>query len=108
MVDILPENNEGVPLVPQIIASGTDEFNYLCDAIQEKGYKRIDLNMGCPAPMQTKLGRGSALLSAPQFVEELARQMTQRPDVRFSVKMRLGWKQPDEWRHVLPILHELP
>lgn len=108
MVDILPENNEDVPLVPQIIASGTDEFNYLCDAIQEKGYKRIDLNMGCPAPMQTKLGRGSALLSAPQFVEELARQMTQRPDVRFSVKMRLGWKQPDEWRHVLPILHELP
>ena len=57
--DILPENNEGLHLVPQIICADTDEFNRLADTIQEHGYEEMDLNMGCPAPMQTKLMRGS-------------------------------------------------
>ena len=107
-MDILPEHNEGVPLIPQIIASDADEFDKLCDIIQETGYHRIDLNMGCPAPMQTKLARGSAILSSPELVEEIANRMKKRSDLRFSVKMRLGWKEPDEWRQILPILHDIP
>jgi tRNA-dihydrouridine synthase len=108
IVDILPEHNEGVPLIPQIIASDADEFDKLCDIIQETGYHQIDLNMGCPAPMQTKLSRGSAMLSSPELVEEIANRMKTRSDLRFSVKMRLGWKEPDEWRQILPILHDIP
>ena len=108
IVDILPEHNEGVPLIPQIIASDADEFDKLCDIIQETGYHQIDLNMGCPAPMQTKLARGSAMLSSPELVEEIANRMKTRSDLRFSVKMRLGWKEPDEWRQILPILHDIP
>lgn len=108
IVDILPEHNEGVPLIPQIIASDADEFDKLCDIIQEMGYHRVDLNMGCPAPMQTKLARGSAMLSSPELVEEIANRMKTRSDLRFSVKMRLGWKESDEWRQILPILHDIP
>ena len=33
--DILPENNEGIRLIPQLICSDTDEFNRLADAVQE-------------------------------------------------------------------------
>ena len=62
--DILPENNEGLHLIPQIICADTDEFNRLADVIQEHGYGEMDLNMGCPAPMQTKLMRGSGILHA--------------------------------------------
>jgi tRNA-dihydrouridine synthase len=58
--------------------------------------------------MQTKLARGSAMLSSPELVEEIANRMKTRSDLRFSVKMRLGWKEPDEWRQILPILHDIP
>ena len=44
--DILPENNEGLHLVPQIICADTDEFKRLADTIQEHGYEEMDLNMG--------------------------------------------------------------
>ena len=102
--DILPENNEGLHLVPQIICADTDEFNRLTDAIQELGYGEMDLNMGCPAPMQTKLLRGSGILPHPTRVSALLREMERRPEVRFSAKMRLGFEEKVEWRELSGML----
>ena len=103
--DILPENNEGLHLVPQIICADTDEFNRLADAIQELGYGEMDLNMGCPAPMQTKLMRGSGILPYPTRVSALLREMERRPEVRFSAKMRLGLEGKEEWRELSGMLN---
>lgn len=103
--DILPENNEGLHLVPQIICADTDEFNRLADAIQELGYGEMDLNMGCPAPMQTKLMRGSGILPYPTRVSALLKEMERRPEVRFSAKMRLGLEGKEEWRELSGMLN---
>lgn len=102
--DILPENNEGLHLIPQIICADTDEFNRLADAIQELGYGEMDLNMGCPAPMQTKLMRGSGILPHPTRVSALLKEMERRPEVRFSAKMRLGLEEKEEWRELSGML----
>ena len=103
--DIIPENNEGVHLVPQIICADTDEFNRLADTIQEHGYEEMDLNMGCPAPMQTKLMRGSGILPHPTRVSALLKEMERRPEVRFSAKMRLGLEEKEEWREFSDMLN---
>ena len=103
--DILPENNEGLHLVPQIICADTDEFNRLADTIQEHGYEEMDLNMGCPAPMQTKLMRGSGILPYPTLVSALLKEMERRPEVRFSAKMRLGLEGKEEWRELSGMLN---
>ena len=103
--DILPENNEGLHLIPQIICADTDEFNRLADAIQELGYGEMDLNMGCPAPMQTKLMRGSGILPHPTRVSALLKEMGRRPEVRFSAKMRLGFEEKEEWRELSDMLN---
>ena len=108
IVDILPERNEGIHLIPQIICADPGDFNRLCDIIQEHGYQEIDLNMGCPAPMQTKLKRGSGILPHPDNVERLCQEMTRRQDVRFSAKMRLGLDDKEQWRPLLPILNDAP
>ena len=57
--DINPENNKGIPVVPQIIFCNSQEFEYLVDRVEALGYNRIDLNMGCPFPLQAKHGRGA-------------------------------------------------
>ena len=103
--DILPENNEGLHLVPQIICADTDEFKRLADTIQEHGYEEMDLNMGCPAPMQTKLMRGSGILPYPTLVSALLKEMERRPEVRFSAKMRLGLEGKEEWRELSGMLN---
>ncbi len=106
--DTAPTVNEGVPTVPQVIARDGDEFARLCDAVQGLGWQRIDLNMGCPFPMQVKAGRGSGLLQHPERVEEIQKEMLRRPDVAFSVKMRLGQESAEEGKALLPIINEMP
>lgn len=108
MRDIRPEFNEGIPVTPQIIVKSMKEFDYLVNIVQEKGYRRIDINMGCPFPMQAKHGRGSGLLAHTGIIEEMANSITELKDIRFSVKMRLGWEDKNEWRPVIDILNDIP
>lgn len=108
MRDIRPEFNEGVPVIPQIIVKSMKEFEYLVNVVEEKGYREIDINMGCPFPMQAKHGRGSGLLAHTDIVEGMAKAIREKSHLGFSVKMRLGWENADEWRPVMAILNDTP
>lgn len=106
--DILPENNQGVKIVPQIIVKNVDEFLILINAILPMGYQEIDINMGCPFPLQLKKGRGAALLDQPHVVNEIMKEVACFDSVKFSVKMRLGNKDKCQWREILSILNNAP
>lgn len=108
MRDIRPEFNQGVPIVPQIIVKSMKEFDYLVKVVEDKGYQRIDINMGCPFPMQAKHGRGSGLLVHTDIVQQIAEAIDNMRHLSFSVKMRLGWENADEWKPVLRLLNEIP
>ena len=108
MRDIRPEFNEGVPVVPQIIVKSMKEFDFLTAIVEEKGYTRVDINMGCPFPLQAKHGRGSGLLAHVDIIEEMAKAIAAKSQLKFSVKMRLGWENVNEWRPALDILNSTP
>ncbi len=107
MRDIRHDFNEGVPVTPQIIASSASELRKLTDRVLEEGYSAIDINMGCPFPLQTRHGRGAGLLPHPDVVEQVCNAMSEYTQVEFSVKMRLGLSANDEWKDVLPILNDI-
>ena len=106
--DTDPETNRGVPTVPQVIARDGDELACLCDALQAQGWRRIDVNMGCPFPLQVHAGRGSGLLQPPDKLLELLAEMQRRPEVVFSVKMRLGQESTDEGLRALETVNRMP
>ena len=106
--DIDPKNNESVPVVPQIIFKNLKEFLYLVDEMETLGYHAIDLNMGCPFPLQAKHGRGSGILAHTDIIEEVSQAIKEHPQIDFSVKMRLGWENNAEWEAVLKILNDTP
>ena len=106
--DIDPKNNTEVPVTPQIIFKSLKEFTYLIEEVAALGYRSIDLNMGCPFPLQAKHGRGSGLLAHTDIIEEVAQAIKGHPQLAFSVKMRLGWEDSEEWRPVLKILNDTP
>ena len=105
-------------LVPQIIVRDVEEFNTLTKTVTELGFKEIDINMGCPYPMQTKSGRGSGILSHPEKVREIldainvlcqdAAKPAAASAPKFSIKMRLGHTSPEECLQLLPLLNETP
>ena len=106
--DIDPKNNAGVPVTPQLIFSSLKELQYLTAEVEALGYQSIDLNMGCPFPLQARHGRGSGLLAHTDIVADVARFIQSHPHLTFSVKMRLGWESAEEWRPVLDILNDTP
>lgn len=105
--DLSSELNEGIHLVPQIIFRDEDELNSLVKILHEMGFREIDLNMACPFPLQTGHKRGAATISNSQLAEKVITTIKNYPDVRFSVKMRLGLEKPDEWKILLPYLNSV-
>ncbi len=106
--DVAPENNKGVAVIPQIIASESDELRRLVDKMVELGYRRVDINMGCPFPVLAHRHKGAGLLPYPDEVERLLSVTREYAEVGFSVKMRLGWNNREEAQRLLPLLHALP
>ena len=94
-------------LVPQIIVRDVAEFKTLTKTVIDLGFKEIDINMGCPYPMQTKSGRGSGILPHPEKVREILGAIN-ASNIQFSIKMRLGLTSPEECLQLLPLLNEAP
>lgn len=75
----------------------------------EKGYQEADINLGCPFPMLARRHNGCGMLPYPEEVKALLSEAIDRhPDIRFSVKLRLGWEQAEECLALLPLFNELP
>lgn len=105
MRDFTSPLNEGVDLIPQIIFGTAEEFRRLVDSLVAVGAGRINLNCGCPFPLQTARGRGAASLA---LLPDIASVMAEYPSVDFSLKMRPGMTRPDEWRAVVDTINVMP
>lgn len=106
--DIEPENTRVPRLIPQLIAPTAEKAETILSLFIEKGYKEVSINLGCPFPMLAKRHNGAGILPYPDEVRSLLAFIGRFPDISFSVKMRLGWEQPDECLALAPILNELP
>ena len=107
--DIEPDNNPDLHLIPQLIAPDADKLEHLMSLFIEKGYQEADINLGCPFPMLARRHNGCGMLPYPEEVKALLSEAIDRhPDIRFSVKLRLGWEQAEECLALLPLFNELP
>lgn len=107
--DIEPENNINITLIPQLIAPTTEKMEQIISLFIDKKYRKVNINLGCPSPMLAKRHNGSGMLPYPDEVEKLLTSaIEQHTDLEFSVKMRLGWENPEECLALLPLLNELP
>ena len=68
--DILPEHNEGIYLVPQILTNVSEDFVRTAKGLKAYGYEEVNLNLGCPSKPVVNGGRGSGFLEKK---EELRR-----------------------------------
>lgn len=107
--DVNPENNQGLHLIPQLIAPEAEKAGQVISLFTENGYQEIDINLGCPFPMLAKRHNGSGMLPYPEEVKALLNTIVEKySELRFSVKLRLGWEKAEECLTLLPLLNELP
>ncbi len=102
--DVSPERNPGITLIPQILACPPDQALMMVDALKQMGYRRIDINLGCPFPPIALHRKGSGMLAHPDLAEALFKALSTVEEVDYSVKMRLGWDRNDQWRDIMPLM----
>ena len=108
--DVLPERNIGsMAVVPQILGKETDEFVQLAHRLADLGYDEVNWNIGCPMRRVAGKHRGSGILPYPDEMRAVLDYVIPRiGSMRLSVKMRLGYKDPDEIFRLVPILNSYP
>ena len=106
--DVLPENNQAMPIIPQIIGNNPEDFIPLAKRLFDLGYATVNWNLGCPFPMVAKKQRGSGLLPYPQKIEAFLETTIPAIPNRLSIKARLGRKKTDEILALLQIFNQYP
>ena len=111
MNDVLPEHNQGIEIVPQILTNKAEDFLWASETLRDLGYEEVNLNLGCPSGTVVTKKRGAGFLAFPvaldAFLEEVCNGIN-RLGMKISVKTRVGKDSPDEWEELLEIYSRYP
>ena len=113
MRDVLPENNAGVLVVPQILTNRAGDFLLASKKLLEMGYREINLNLGCPSGAVTAKKKGSGFLLYPDDLERFFDEVFSDAAVRngeflVSVKTRIGKNEVEEWSELMQVYNRYP
>lgn len=106
--DVLPEHNEGMNVVPQILTKKASDFVIIAKKMKEFGYTEVNLNLGCPSGTVIKKGRGAGMLAEPRVLDGFLAEIFEKSPLPISVKTRLGMDDDDEWAAIQEIYEKYP
>ena len=92
------------PIIAQIWGKEPEHFAETVKALSSLGFSGVDINFGCPDKNVNKTGGGAAMIKTPELAIECLREAKKNTDLPVSVKTRLGWKEPEEYKEWLPLL----
>ena len=106
--DILPENNQELVLIPQLLTNNAKDFIHTSKKIKILGYNEINLNLGCPSGTVVSKNRGSGFLSKREELDVFLDEIFSQSITKISVKTRIGKDQPEEFYDLIEIFNKYP
>lgn len=106
--DILPENNQGYTLVPQILTNKAQDFLKLCRDLEAFGYREVNLNLGCPSGTVVSKKKGAGFLEYPAELNRFLEEIFSGTEMEISIKTRIGKDDPEEFEALLEIYSQYP
>lgn len=106
--DVLPENNKGINVVPQILTNDSKGFIITARKLQELGYNEINLNLGCPSGTVVSKNRGSGFLAKREELDRFLEEIFTIDDMKISIKTRLGKDSAEEFYELIKIYNKYP
>lgn len=106
MRDILPENNCGIKLIPQLLGCRPTEMLMAIEQIKELGYDEVNINLGCPSGTVVAKKKGSGFLAYPEELDAFLYEIYEKADIKVSVKTRIGKDSPEEFYRILDIYNK--
>lgn len=106
LTDILPENNEGIKVVPQILTNNAVDFIETVKKIKSFGYDEVNINLGCPSRTVVSKYRGSGFLAKREELDNFLQEIFEKCDIKISVKTRIGKDDPSEFYELINIFNK--
>ncbi|WP_024833280.1 tRNA dihydrouridine synthase [Ruminiclostridium josui] len=106
--DILPENNQELVLIPQVLTNNAKDFIYTSKKIESMGYTEINLNLGCPSGTVVSKNRGSGFLAKKEELDAFLEEIFSQSITKISVKTRIGKERPEEFYDLIKIFNKYP
>ncbi len=114
--EILPENNSGLDVIPQLLTNDSALFNEAAKLIAGMGYEEININFGCPSNTVASKFKGSGILRAPDIMDRFLDGVfngqdsvfRNYPSFRISVKTRVGYNDTSDLPTAAVILNRYP
>ncbi|MFA8432989.1 MAG: tRNA dihydrouridine synthase [Marinifilaceae bacterium] len=106
--EVEPFEERSKNLIPQVLGGNGHELEQLVTYLYGLGYQKVNLNLGCPYPMVARKGRGSGLLPFPDRIQSMLEENLDRFPISFSVKMRLGYENDEDFTEVIKVLNQFP
>lgn len=105
----LDEIQDEPDTVPQLLTNRGDHFVWAARELQARGYGEVNFNLGCPSGTVTAKRKGSGLLAYPEELERCLDEIFDSlPDMRVSIKTRIGKNDPEEWEALLALYGHYP
>lgn len=108
IIDVLPENNQGLRLVPQLLTNHAKDFIHTSQKIRQLGYDEINLNLGCPSGTVVAKNKGAGFLAKREALDAFLEEVFTASVTKISIKTRIGIADPEEFYELLGIFNRYP
>lgn len=95
-------------VVPQILTKNAGDFLWMANQCADRGYREVNLNLGCPSGTVTAKGKGSGMLTDPDNLDRFLDAIFSQAPVPVSIKTRLGLNSREEFPALLNIFNRYP
>jgi tRNA-dihydrouridine synthase len=107
-MDVNPQNNRDLYLVPQLLGNNGAAFVACLRQLEQMGYQEVNLNIGCPYGTVVSKKKGAGLLADKELLRQILDEVFTETSLAVSVKTRVGMESPKEWAQILDIYNEYP
>ncbi|ABR34252.1 tRNA dihydrouridine synthase [Clostridium beijerinckii] len=106
--DVLPEHNEGINVIPQILTNNSEYFIDTVNQLGKFGNNEVNLNLGCPSGTVVAKHKGSGFLAQRKQLDEFLEDIFSNASTKISIKTRIGKDSPDEFYELIEIFNKYP
>ena len=106
--DVLPENNESIKLVPQLLCNAAEPFLAVARELEDLGYEEVNFNIGCPSGTVVAKHKGAGILGDLRQLDDCLADIFSRCPLKVSVKTRLGLHSAEEFPAIVEIYRKYP
>lgn len=104
----IKNNKEIAPVIPQFLGNNGEYLGTFAAEAKKLGYLEVNWNLGCPHPVVAKRGKGSGLMESPKKVRAILDEFFAFDVPELSVKIRLGWDDPEAWKKIFQVFKDFP